>query len=86
MLRKKNRRRTRLEIAADILRIAGKGSKKTHVVYGANLNFKILEEYLTSLEQKGLVTYDSENSNNLIKTTEKGKEYLRQLHQLMVLT
>jgi predicted transcriptional regulator len=79
-------KRNSLEIIAEILRIAKNGVRKTRIVYGANLNFKMLEEYLADLKKKGLLSLDLENSEKLVKTTEKGIEYLRQFEQLMVLT
>ena len=68
-------RRSNLEIVAEILKIARTGAKKTRIVYGANLNFKMLGEYLTRLEKAGLIT---QNGGGVIKTTEKGIEYLQQ--------
>ncbi len=68
-------RRSNLEIVAEILRTAKKGAKKTRIVYGANLNFKMLNEYLEKLEAAGLIRH-SEDNGGLIETTEKGKEYL----------
>jgi len=70
------RRRNRMDITADILRIAMRGAKKTHIVYGANLNFKILQEYLEELEGAGLIRnrVDREGS---IEVTEKGVQYLQ---------
>jgi predicted transcriptional regulator len=87
MFRKEvQQKRNSLEIVAEILRVARKGARKTRIVYSANLNFKMLEEYLADLMNKGLLTIDSENSDKLIKTTGKGEKYLRQFEQLMVLT
>ena len=74
-------RRSKIEIVAEILRIARNGAKKTRIVYGANLNFKILEEYLAKLEKAGLITL-STNSDSLIVTTKKGAEYLQQFYSL----
>jgi len=74
-------RRSNFEIVAEILKIARKGVKKTRIVYGANLNFKMLGEYLVKLEKAGLITR-SQNNGCLIKTTEKGKEYLQQFYGL----
>ena len=68
------RKRNFLEINAEILRIALHVAKKTHVVYQANLNFKILQEYLDKMSGAGLITY----KNGEIKTTDKGVAYLRQ--------
>ena len=52
------RRRSRVEIIAEILRIAKRGAKKTRIVYGANLNFKMLDNYLQRLEKAGLLVSD----------------------------
>lgn len=83
MFRKINmsERRSNLEIVAEILRISKKGVKKTRIVYGANLNFKMLREYLEKLEKAGLIKHLPENGG-LIKTTEKGNDYLQQFKGL----
>jgi predicted transcriptional regulator len=74
-------RRSNLEIAAEILKLAKKGAKKTRIVYGANLNFKMLEEYLEKLKKSGLIM-NSPDNDRLIKTTDKGREYLQQFYVL----
>jgi len=61
-----------MDIMAEILRIARKGAKKTHLVYGVNINFKLLHDYLDELEKAGLIL----NNNKIIKTTEKGAQFL----------
>jgi len=60
---------------AEILRIARKGARKTHIVYGANINFKLLQEYLNELEKAGLILNHVEKGG-LIETTERGVQYL----------
>jgi len=75
-----SQRRSNVEITAEILRIARDGAKKTRIVYGANLNFKMLEEYLEKLEKAGLV--NSLPNKRLIKTTEKGKGYIEHYEEL----
>jgi len=67
-------RRSNVDIIADILRVARKGARKTRIVYGANLNFKLLNEYLTRLEKAGLIVKNPEEG--ILKTTEKGRKYL----------
>jgi predicted transcriptional regulator len=69
-------RRTRIDITAEILRIANDGAKKTQIVYGANLNFKLLRKYLDELEKAGFIMRDLEKQG-IIKTTEKGENYLK---------
>jgi predicted transcriptional regulator len=74
-------KRNRLEIVAEILKIANRGSHKTRLVYGANLNFKMLKNYINSLENVGLII-TSQNNDGLIRTTRKGREYLQQFQAL----
>jgi len=71
-----------VDIIADILRIARKGAKKTRIVYGANLNFKLLNEYLEKLEEAGLITDDQEK-RGMLKTTDKGRKYLHHYEGFM---
>ena len=68
-------RRDRIEIIAEILRIAKKGVKKTHLVYKANLNHALLEEYLMRLEQQGLIARNI-NPGRMVQTTERGKQFV----------
>ncbi|MEM2888193.1 MAG: winged helix-turn-helix domain-containing protein [Candidatus Bathyarchaeia archaeon] len=68
-------RRDHLMIIAEILRIARKGVKKTHLVYKANLNHALLEKYLVKLEKQGLISRSNE-SERKIQTTERGKQFI----------
>jgi predicted transcriptional regulator len=76
-----NSRRSSVDVIADILYIARSGARKTRIVYGANINFKLLNNYLKRLERGGLITVDPED-NTMVKTTEKGMEYLRRYDNL----
>jgi len=75
-----NRKRNGIEICADILMVAKKGAKKSHIVYKANLNFKLLNKYLDQLRNSDLIVKSTKN--NLFKTTEKGIEYLNHFREL----
>ena len=66
-------RRSRMDIIADILSVAGEETKKTHIVYRANLNFARVDGYLQHLVDNGLI----EKKSREYKTTEKGEEFLR---------
>jgi len=70
------KRRNNVDIMADILRVARGGAKKTWIVYRANLNFKIVKEYLSDLKEHGLLVEVS--GSTLFRTTEKGLEFLDQ--------
>lgn len=75
------KKRSDLEISAEVLRIAKEGAKKSHIVYRANLNFKVVKTYLTRLHETGLITFPSDG-DHLFKTTSKGVEYLNQYTKL----
>lgn len=66
------RRRNNLEIDADILRIAKDGARKTWIVYGANLNFKIIKGYLEELIQAGRLR----QVGPFYHTTERGQDFI----------
>ena len=70
------KRRNNVDIMADILRVAKSGAKKTWIVYRANLNFKIVKDYLSELIEKGLLAVHKRS--NLYRTTERGLEFLEQ--------
>lgn len=65
------KRRSRTDIAVDILRVAKNGAKKTHIVYEVNLNFNIAQKYLEILKDKELIKHE----NGLFITTDKGKVF-----------
>jgi len=71
----RRRNRNKMEIVADILRVAVPGARKTHIMYGANLSFEQLEKYLDVLLVRGLL--DNETEEGEYKTTETGMAYLR---------
>ena len=69
--RKTNRKR--LEIVRDVLLAAEESSKKTHIMYGANLSYKLVTRYLASMTKAGLLK-TSNNSNYQI--TDEGRNFL----------
>jgi predicted transcriptional regulator len=70
-----SRKRSKLEITADILRVAVGGARKSHIVYQANLNFQIIKNYLKELINSGLLQSPT-NGGKLYTTTEKGIQYI----------
>jgi predicted transcriptional regulator len=74
----KNRSRT--EIIASILQVVNKrGSTRTKIMYGAFLSYTQLNEYLSFMDQMGLIKYDKDDdhtSSNYIVITEKGTHFL----------
>ncbi len=72
------KRRSRTDIAVDILRVATNGAKKTHIVYEVNLNFNIAQKYLEMLNEKELIRQEK----GLFITTEKGKFFQEMAKQI----
>ena len=70
-----SRKRSNIEISADILRVALTGAKKSHIVYKANLNFKIVRKYMDRLRESGLLAGPTFR-DKVYQTTEEGIEYL----------
>jgi predicted transcriptional regulator len=76
--------RSRTEIVGLILEAAnGGGATKTKIMYKAFLSFAQLREYLTTLQDNGLIEY--EGGMQTYRTTEKGMRLLdiyEQMHEL----
>ena len=66
--------RDSLEIKAQILIVAVRGRRKTHIVYKANLSSGSISAHLKELKEAGLIEYNSEKK--LFKTTIKGIRFL----------
>jgi predicted transcriptional regulator len=71
----RRKKRSRYEIIHDVLDQCQTGSKKTWVMYRANLSYDLTTNYLNELEKLGLV----ENKDGLYYITEKGKQLLELL-------
>jgi len=74
-------RRSKVDLYADILRAVKDKSRKTHIVYEANLNFKRCENYLDELRDNGLVEVRA-HSPLQWDITEKGRDFLEKYGQL----
>jgi predicted transcriptional regulator len=74
-------KRNYLDIYVDILRAAMSGAKKTHIVYRANLNFKVVRMYIDRLIDTGMLS-PAEDSRDY-KTTRRGIEFLDQYNELV---
>ena len=80
--------RSRTEIVGLILEAAnGGGATKTKIMYKAFLSFAQLREYLTMLQDNGLIEY--EGGKQTYRTTEKGMRLLQiynKMYELAPLT
>jgi len=75
-VKKGRKRRDRLYIIADILRITKKGTMKTKIMLRARLSFDQLNDYLSLLLSTGLLKTVQEDGKSLYKTTSKGSEFV----------
>jgi len=67
--------RSRTEIISMILDSVTVGTTKTKIMYKAYLSYTQLKEYLSLLEQSGMIMY--ENGSQVYKITEKGRKFLK---------
>lgn len=68
------RRRTNLEITAEILDLCSRPLTRTQVMYKANLSWKLSQKYLSKLESQGLL--EVHHSRVRYVTTQKGLEFV----------
>jgi predicted transcriptional regulator len=74
--------RTKVEIVASILKVAGNRTLKTHIMYKANLSYRQLERYLNFLETNGMLARTLEDNILMFQVTKKGIEYLKDYERI----
>ena len=72
--------RSRADIIANVLTAAMTGATKTRLMYAAYLSYIQLTEYLTFLQEKGLIIREAETQT--YKLTEKGLHFLHIYEQI----
>ena len=80
--------RGRLDIMANILKIASGGTKKTQLMYRCNLSFRQTEIYLDLLTTKRLLykqIREGAKYTEIYETTDKGHSFLQVYHSLNAL-
>ncbi len=78
-----NSRRSEIEIIRDILSLSKGGVKKTQILYGTNLSYTQLQEYLSFLIKSGAIEIVNSSDTKIYKTTTKGVEILEDINKLM---
>jgi predicted transcriptional regulator len=66
--------RGRLDIIADILQVVSQNPKKTHIMYQANLSYKVLKKYLRKMNEASLISFVGEKQCYAL--TVKGRNFL----------
>jgi predicted transcriptional regulator len=70
------RKRSSLDLIADMLESAKGGARQTAIMYQANLNYELLRGYLALLIKRQLI--EDRDANGLFYTSEKGLAYLKE--------
>ena len=76
-------KRDRVEIIAEILGLCLEPRSKTRVMYGTNLSWKMLQNYLSSLQERGLL--EAQNNSTKYLTTERGRDFVEKWKELKAL-
>ena len=79
-----NKRRSNIEIIADMLRVGENGAGKTEIMYSANMSYAQIQKYLGFLLSHGLI-HKIEVGNPIVtyRVTEKGRELLKHIDSIM---
>jgi len=73
-------RRSPMEMVCDILDVVSEGpTKPTHILYKANMSWKVLTSYLTYLSKNGMVEKEDEEGGkrSTYRLTIKGRSILK---------
>lgn len=77
------KRRDQLSIIANILDSAREGTRKTQIMYRANLSFTQLNEYITFLSDQGLIRHHKVKEKEIYIATVKGVLFAQMYHELL---
>jgi predicted transcriptional regulator len=79
----KPKRRDKLIIMMDILKISKKQTSKTNIMFMANLSFSQLDGYIDFLVNRGLLGVLSSGGRVGYKVTQKGLEFIERQQQVI---
>ncbi len=79
-----NRRRSNIEIIAEMLRVGENGAGKTEIMYSANMSYAQIQKYLAFLLSHGFISkVHVGNPAVTYRVTEKGGELLNHIDGIM---
>ena len=84
-INEEGKRRDRIEIVAEILRLAQNDVKKTRIMYRGNLSYAAVNEYLEFMLKRGLLDkFEKEKtgSHDLYRCAKKGQIFLEHYNQI----
>ncbi len=79
-----NRRRSNIEIIADMLKVGENGAGKTEIMYSANMSYSQIQKYLGFLLSHGFIN-KVEVGNPVVtyRVTDKGLGLLKNIDSIM---
>jgi predicted transcriptional regulator len=79
-----NRRRSNIEIIADMLRVGENGAGKTEIMYSANMSYAQVQKYLGFLLGHGFINkVKVGNPSVTYQVTDKGGELLKNINYII---
>ena len=80
------KRRSNIEIIADMLRVGETGAGKTEIMYTANMSFSQIQRYLTYLVDQGFVNrVEMDHAVAAYQVTDTGMKLLKAIDSLMAM-
>ena len=79
-----SRRRSNIEIIADMLRVGEYGAGKTEIMYSANMSYSQIQKYLEYLVNQGFINkVNMDNTMVAYQVTETGLRLLKVIDTLL---
>jgi len=79
------RRRSRLDVIADVLGASRGGVGKTHLMHKCSMSFTQMKEYLNLILEAKLVVVENDGANLLFRISIKGRSFLKSYQGLKAL-
>ena len=81
-----SRRRSNIEIIADMLRVGENGAGKTEIMYSANMSYTQIQKYLDYLVNQGFINkVNMDNTMVAYQVTDSGLKLLKAIDTLMAM-
>ncbi len=79
-----SRRRSNIEIIADMLRVGANGAGKTEIMYSANMSYSQIQKYLGFLISQGFIDkLETDNAVVTYQLTDSGLKLLKTINNLI---
>ena len=79
-----NRRRSNIEIIAEMLKVGENGAGKTRIMYNANMSYRQIQKYLGFLMSEGFIDkVEVGNPAVTYKVTDRGLKLLNSINSII---